>query len=180
MAKVSIKVARRYARALFESCDKSKLDACNQSMHELAKLWQDSVQLRNSMLNPGFPVDQRRAAALDLAKRIAPQDNIFHNFVTTVIENGRQTSLPHIAQSFSEIIDEYKKVLALEVVSAFDLPGEERGRIEEKIRGECGSSAKITWRTDKSILGGLVVKAGDKLLDASIAGSLQRLSSNLI
>jgi F-type H+-transporting ATPase subunit delta len=104
----------------------------------------------------------------------------FANFLQLLVENDRFGYLPEIGQEFAAAVAQLKKSLALEVVSAFPLPSDERSSLETRIKGEFGAMASISWSVDPLILGGLLIKAGDKLLDGSVGGSLERIRAELV
>ena len=180
MASGKGKLAKRYAKALFELCDISNMEDVAQGLGLLGKCWHENVELKSLLRNPAVPERERKAVALDLAARVRPSDHNFANFLQLLIENDRFGYLPEIAQEFAASVAQLKKSLALEVVSAFVLPSDERGSLETRIKGEFGAMASISWSVDPSILGGLLIKAGDKLLDGSVGGSLERIRAELI
>jgi len=176
----NLKVAKRYARALFELCDLSKLDEMEAALQSFSKLWLDDLKLRSAMLNPAFPLNERLSALRDLATNIKSGDKNFSNLLEILLQNKRLEVMPEISSAFSEMIDQIKKLLSLEVTSAFELPQDEKEKILKRVQTDCGSMASIVWKTDSEIIGGLKIKAGDKLLDGSVTGSLERFRNQLI
>ncbi len=180
MAKVQGRVAKRYARALFDTVSPDKLESLSQSLNTLSQTWEENLQLRAAVLNPAIPSHVREEIIADVANQIRAGDKEFSNFTQILLNNQRLSSLPQIAQLFSEMVDQLKKVLALEVTSAFDLGSDEKKSIEDRVKGEFGNVPKVSWKTDRSLIGGLIIKVGDKLLDSSVRGSLEKLKSELI
>ncbi|MCB0310954.1 MAG: F0F1 ATP synthase subunit delta [Bdellovibrionales bacterium] len=180
MNKPGLKVARRYARALFESCDFSALESMLASLRQFLELWEGSEILRATMHNPAVPMNQKESALKDVCALVKPTDDKFSNFISLLLNNKRLEALPQIVELFAGMIDQARKVMSLEITSAFNLDGNEKQEIEKKIQASCGSMATITWEVDPSLIGGLTVKAGDRLIDASLAGSLDRVRNQLI
>jgi len=174
------KLGKRYAKALFELCDVSSLEEVSQALQTLGKCWHESVELKSLLRNPGVPERERKQVAADLALKVRKNDANFANFIQILIENDRFGYLPEIAQEFAAAVSALKKTLALEVISAFALPGDEQKQLESRIQSEFGTMASVSWSVDPSILGGLLIKAGDKMLDGSIGGSLDRIRSELL
>ena len=180
MARSPSKVARRYARALFEAYEPAKVEAAGAAIFSIAAIWESNRELREVLVNPGVPVSQRQLVVEDIANKIASGDVLLGNFSKLLIENGRISLWPEISAAFSHLVDLYKKRLALEITSAFELDGTERESILERVRRDFGGLASVEWRTDSTLIGGLRIKAGDLLLDSSVAGALQDLRENLV
>ncbi len=179
MAKAEGKVAKRYAKALLELCAPAQLEAVRDALNEFAALWSSDMQLRGALLNPAIPANSRNAIVSDIAGKIRSGDKNFLSFLLLLVQNGRCNVLPEIARVFSTMIDELKKLLSLEITSAFEVPANEKGDLQSKIQSQYGAMASLTWKTDGSLLGGLLIRAGDKLLDSSVKGSLEKIRSRL-
>ena len=179
MAKIEGKVARRYARALFELCQPEQMETRREALHTLSAAWTENRELRLALSNPGITISDREAIVRDLAAKALAGDAALANFLALLLTNGRISVLPQAATIFSDMVDASKRRLALEVVSAFDLSGQERASFEEKVRAQSGGMASITWRTDASLIGGLIIRAGDLELDGSVNGALEKIRTEL-
>jgi len=180
LKKSSHKTARRYARALFELCEPSRLEITRQALFDFTALWEESPEIRINLLNPALPLTQRSAALQTIAGRILESDPHWPGFLTLLLNNKRLGDIRAIAQAFAQIVAEVKKLLSLRISSAFALPSEEQNSISAKISSEFGSLASIEWTVDPELIGGLRIKAGDRLLDGSLKGSLDRLRTQLM
>lgn len=149
-------------------------------MQSLADTWEKNSELRSALTNPAFNIEQRIDAAKQIALNIRPGDEKFSNFVCLLCESSRLNNLPLISDAFSGIVAELKKILALEVTSAFEISAAERESFTDRIQKEFGSLASVKWHLDPEIIGGLRVRAGDRLLDNSIKGALNRLENTLL
>jgi F-type H+-transporting ATPase subunit delta len=174
------KIAKRYARALFESYDPSKLEEIAAALQDLANAWTSNESLRTALVNPAVPLSERQSIVEDIARRAGNNDQFLINFSCLLLENGRIASLPEVATGFALLLDLLKKRLALEVTSAFDIDGGEREQILDQVRRDFGGLASIEWHVDKEIIGGLRIQAGDLLLDGSVSGALADLRTSLI
>ncbi len=180
MAKVEIKVAVRYARALFELCPPADLDQLSEALKLLAAAWKENIELRNVLLNPAIKLSQRQEVLQDLAKGVLPASITLQNFVSLVLEAGRVSSLEQIAKEFQKLVDSLKKVLALEVTSAYPVAEEERRQVLERLQSEYGTLASVDWLVDTALIGGLSIRSGDRVLDNSVRGSLEKISKSLV
>lgn len=180
MSKSHGKVAKKYAKALLEAYDIKDLDAVRDALNIIANAWRENIELRQVLLNPGLKQEGRAAVLVDVAKSVRAGDQQLSNFLALLLESNRLPALPEISQTFSTLVDELKKAMALEITSAFALPDGERQQLEGKLRADFGQMASINWGVDQSLIGGLVVRCGDKLLDGSVSGTLQRFRSELL
>ena len=180
MATAEGKVAKRYARALFELTAVPELDRTNDALKAVAGAFSESEELRHVLLNPGIPLVQRTAVAQDVARVAGGNVAILENFVGVLLQNGRIELLGEIAKEFSALVAHVKKILALEVVSAFPLSDGERREIQERMQRDFGSLAALSWSVDPALVGGLVVKSGDLQLDGSVKGVLERARESLL
>lgn len=180
MATSEGRVAKRYARALFELTAVPDLDAVSGSLAAVADAFESSIELRHALVNPGIPLPSRIAVAQDVARATGASSETLTNFIGVLLENGRVEQLGEIVREFSALVAQVKKILALEVVSAFPLGDAERREIHDRIQKDFGSMASLAWSVDASIVGGLVVKSGDLRLDGSVKGVLDRARESLL
>lgn len=172
------KVARRYANAFISALQPAQFENARMSLNAFAEAWEKDTMLRDSMINPATPIDQRVAAIRDIALAVTKSQETA-SFLGLLVNNRRISALPEIAVAFSRFVDELRKQLTLEITSAFPLDNSEREAISTKVQKEFGSLASITWNVDKSLIGGILVRNGDRLLDGSIKGSLERVRNLL-
>ena len=125
-------------------------------------------------------VKDKVAVARDISEAISAGNTKLSNLVALLIENGRIGTLSQVAKTFSSIVDSVHKALEVEVTSAFELEESERSNIETQIKGEFGEKARINWSVQSDILGGLVIRCGDKMLDSSVKGSLESIRHSLM
>jgi F-type H+-transporting ATPase subunit delta len=180
VAKTSEKIARRYARALFDLCTPAQVEECRGALDSFAKLWKGSKELREAVLNPAIPLAERAAVLKEISQKIAPGNQNIEGAIQLLFTKGRLVSIPDVAVVFGRMVDVVKKLLALEISSAFPLSEMERGGVLNQVQKEFGGLASIHWITDSNLIGGMRVKAGDKLLDASVRGSLERMKQVLL
>ena len=176
---MSQSIARRYARAIIELIAPTQYEAYAATLLELSKLWDRAAELRSALKNPGYAQSDRRAALEQIVSTVPGADQKIKNLMSLLLENDRLNLLPHIAQSFAEMVAEIRKLLSLQVISASELNKEEQSSLSAEVQKTFGSMASIQWKVDKSILGGLQVKVGDRMLDSSVDGALTRLQSQL-
>jgi len=171
------KVAKRYARALFEVTQPQDFDATLRQLERLTQVWGASVEYRDSMLNPRVSDSQRLSVVDGVAQFLGGWVNEpTKKMVQALVELRKAHIVPSVATIFAQLVSEYRKSLALEVTFAQpvndDVVSGLRGRLFQALGGEVALNVK----TDPSLLGGLTIRLGDKLLDRSVAGALQRIA----
>lgn len=181
MKKVDFKVSKKYAQALFEHFQAQDLDKIVEALDSLALAWKSIAAELN---NPAAPLHVRSEALSDVAQRLLPGEQGFKNFLLLLLDNSRLNSIESIALIFKSLVEDFKKLLAIEVTSAFDLPELEKNEISLKVEKaifgkQLAKSISVTWLVNKDILGGLQIKLGDKLIDASIAGTLSKFETQV-
>jgi F-type H+-transporting ATPase subunit delta len=180
MAKTSIGLARRYARTFFSVCEPPQLKAISQALTELAALWHSDPQLRLLIKNPAVALAERRQVLADISQLVLPGNQKLANFLALLLENKRIDCISSIADAFSKLLDELQNMLALEVTSAFELGSAERDRLSQRIESDYGALATVNWLVDPLLIGGLRIKAGDILLDASLQTVLNNAQQELM
>ena len=100
-------------------------------------------------------------------------------FLDLLAENGRVDYLPEIAAQFEELVAADQNVADVQVVSAVPLDSRQTERLTAALKGRLGCEVRLHCRTDASLIGGAIVRAGDLLIDGSLKGRLARLETEL-
>lgn len=179
MAAIDGKTARKYAKALFELCGADEYETMRDALRDFSQAWESSTDLQAVMKNPAVSKSEKQAVIKEICTAISPGTENFSNFCMLLLENGRLSGIGEIAREYSALIDHVRKVLSLEITSAFDIPESEKSSVAEQVRSQYGSLASFDWKVNEELIGGLLVKTGDKLLDSSVKGSLEKLRASL-
>ena len=168
-------VGDRYAQALFDlALEAGRLDAVRADLTSLKAAWLDSADLRRLATSPLIASgDQARGltAIADKAKFNATT----RNFLGLLGQNGRASDLPAVIAGFEGLYARKTGVVAAEVISAVALSAAQTKTIQAELRAALGRDPELTARVDPSILGGLKVKVGSKLFDASLKTKLDQM-----
>jgi F-type H+-transporting ATPase subunit delta len=170
-------LARPYAEAAFRLArDKSSLPAWSGMLHFASQLSADERVARFAR-DPKIP----RARFLELflgvlGDRATPE---LANFVRVLQANGRLVLLPEITMQFDELRAEAEGTVVAEVVSAFDVSADEQNRIKTALAKRLNRRVTLTTRVDRALIGGVVIRAGDMVIDGSVRGRLQTLANVL-
>ena len=174
----STSAARRYAEAAFQLATRDgTFDAWASELAVAAQLIGDPRAAR-IVGNPSVPRADREAT-LDrlLAKRVSP---LVLNLVRLLDQRGRLTLLPAIAAEFTRLLDAMRGVVAATVTSAAPLEKAEVAAIGARLESMTGQTVKLATAVDPSLIGGLTVQVGDRMIDASVRGRLERLRDQLV
>ena len=169
-------LAERYAAALFDLADERKaLDAVATDLTGLRRLIDESADLRRMIRSPVLQRDAQARAIGAVADR-AGLNRLTHNFLGLLARNRRLFALPEMIQGFLQILAERRGEVTAQVTAAQDLSDTQRRAVDERLRKAVGSKVAIDFRVDPSLLGGLVVKVGSRMVDASLKSKLARLA----
>lgn len=174
------KVARKYARSLLESIPPAQMDSTAQALTSMAETWDECRELRNIILNPTIQRTQKLSLLKDIAKSIDANNSALSNFLCLLADNRRFDSIEEIAIQFQNQLDELKNRLKIAIISASEIERSEKTTLEEGVSKEFAGLASITWSVDPKLIGGVVMKSGDRMLDASISGSLERIKTGML
>lgn len=181
------RVAKRYARALFEVCMPTEFDATEKQLRTLAAAWASCLEFRQSMLNPSVE-DALRVQIVDaLAEELAAStgqggwaNQATQRTVQTLVSLRKGAVLPAISEAFARLVSEYRKSLTLTVSVAKSVTPEMIADVKAKLSQSLGGEVTITVNHEPALLGGMTIRLGDTLLDRSVAGTLQRIASQLV
>jgi len=169
--------ARPYARAVYNlATEKSAVDSWGEALAILAAVADDAT-MQELLDNPQLNKDQKGELLLKVVSDKLDQQQ--QNLVKLLAENGRLRALPEIAHQFETYRAEAEGKVEAEVISAFDLTKEQQQAITATLKSKLGRDVSITTRTDESLIGGVVIKAGDIIIDGSMKSQLEALAISL-
>ena len=174
---MSAGIASRYAQAVFEIADESaSLDALEKDVADLRAAISDSADLRMLINSPVYARDDMRCAIVEVANKVVVSASVANTLALMAMKR-RLPALPATLARIEVLIDERKGIAKAEVVSARELSAEETERLSGLLRRKAGKDVRIDRSVDPSLLGGLVVKLGSKMVDSSVKSRLFHLKS---
>jgi ATP synthase F1 delta subunit len=166
-------VAEVYARALFEAAkDGDVLDPVHEQLGQFADALNDDQNLARFFFSPYFSVDEKKDA---LRRAIDGAEPAFMNFLEALLERHRAPVIFRIRERFERFWEEEHKLLRVQVTSAVTLGDETINSIGESIGKQLGRTIELSSSVDAEILGGVVLRVGNFVLDASIRNRLEQL-----
>jgi F-type H+-transporting ATPase subunit delta len=169
-------LAGRYASALFDLArDGKQIDAVGRSLDTLNQALADSRELSELVDSPLVS----RAESGRAFAALAPQlqlDPITSNFIGVLARNGRKRELKSVIRAFRRLAADHRGETTADVITARPLNDDQVAQLKSQLRARAGTNVAIDARIDPQILGGIIVKVGSQLIDASIRTKLNRLA----
>ncbi len=174
------KVARRYAKALFEACDPAQFDVAAQQLSVLSAAWSKSVDFRECNLNPRITHEQRAQVLSAVVGALGGWKSDQVKRLVEILVSLRKASIfPRLREMFDALVREYRRHLAMEVTSAQVLSNEEAESMRTRLSAGLGGEVTLSVKCDPALLGGMTIRLGDRYLDRSVAGTLRRVAEQL-
>lgn len=165
----------RYALALLDLADEKKqLDQVADDLRGLKALLEESEDLRRLVRSPLFSRDQQAAAVAAVADRLGVSD-MTRKFVLVVAQNRRLFALDSMIDGYLAELARRRGEVQAHVTAARALSGAQLQSLDETLRGIVGGKVDIDVTVDPSLIGGLVVQVGSRMIDSSLRTKLQRL-----
>ncbi len=172
-------VAARYARALFElAAESGDTDGVAADLEKLGEAVEKSADLARLIESPLFDADEQ-IAGLDAIMDKLGIGALAANFVRLVAQNRRLALLPAMIEAYRTLVAERRGEIRVRVTSAAKLTATQEKKVTAALKEALGSEVLIENEVDPSIMGGLVVKAGSRMIDTSVKTRLNTLKSML-
>ncbi|MFN4177012.1 F0F1 ATP synthase subunit delta [Phenylobacterium sp.] len=168
-------VGERYAQALFDlAAEQKKVAAVEADLKSLKAAIADSRDLRMLLASPAFDADAKRKGLTAIADK-AKFDAVTKKFLGLLAVNGRASALSAVIASFERLAADARGAVSAEVVTALPLSPAQAKSVAQALRQALGKDPEITTRVDPALLGGIKVKVGSRLFDASLRSKLDSL-----
>jgi ATP synthase F1 delta subunit len=166
-------IADVYARSLFEVArDEGKLDVVREQIGQFADAVDENRELQVFFFSPYFSTGEKTEG---LKKLVDGAEPIVLNFLALLVEKHRMPAIFRIRTAFDHLWDTENRRLPVEVTSAIELEKKITKQIGDRIAEETGQKIELTATVDPDVIGGLVVRVGNTVLDASVRHRLDQL-----
>ena len=170
-------IAQVYSRSLFEVAkEQDKLDAIRDQLGEFTDALNDNRDLQVFLFSPYFSTVEKKEG---LHKVLDGADPAFQNFLDLLVEKHRMPTLFRIRRQFEERWQEENRLLPVSVTSAIELNDETVEQISSRIAEQTDRKIELTTDVNPEILGGIVLRVGNSILDASIRNRLEQVRRQL-
>jgi F-type H+-transporting ATPase subunit delta len=166
-------LARVYARSLFEvALEQGKLDLLREQLSQFADALAENRQLSVFFFSPYFATKEKQEG---LERIFEGPDEALLNFLELLIENHRMPVIFRIRSEYERLWEEENRMLPVEITSAIALDGQTTEELGRTIGERTGRKVTLAARVDPDILGGIILRVGNSILDASIRNRLEQL-----
>lgn len=173
-------VGRRYARALFQiGVDRGSFERLGDELGQLAAVYQSSSELRQTLENPVFRPSDKRAILEKILPRVTSTPEVTR-FVLLLLDRGRITALPAISRAYQELVDQHTGRVRAQVTSAQALAPADLDRVRRSLEKRTGKKVLVEAAVDPTLIGGVVARVGDLVLDGSVRTQLATLRDKLL
>lgn len=168
-------VGARYARALFDLAIETKaLDAVEADLKALKAAVVESADLRRLLISPAYTAEDKGRALAAIGEK-AGFSKTTQNFIGVLTANRRASALTVVIAAFERLLAAHRGVAAAEVTTAVKLTAAQAKKVKTALAEALGQDPDITTYVDPTILGGLKIKVGSRLFDASLRSKLDSL-----
>lgn len=168
-------VAGRYATAVFELAQEEKVvDAVARDFSDLAEMIAQDADLERFVRAPIFSREEHRKGMDALLRRMEAQP-LTVRFVLTLAQKRRLFALPEIIRAFDTLLANQRGEVDAEVTAARPLSDEQAAELKRVLKAKLGRDPRLQTKIDPSLLGGLIVKVGSRMIDSSLRTKLEGL-----
>ena len=163
---------RGYAQAIFAIADaEGALETIEDELFRFARALEREERFRAALTDPGLPAERKKAALTDVLGQRANEHTV--NLLGFLVEQGRARDLGAIVESLGELAAERRKAAVAEVRTAVPLDEEQRRRLAEALGRATGKTVDLRVVLDPSVIGGVVARVGDQVIDGSVRRRLE-------
>ncbi|MGH9931580.1 MAG: ATP synthase F1 subunit delta [Pyrinomonadaceae bacterium] len=172
-------VARRYASALADVViERGEAGLVQAELAAWGKMILENSALLEAFSNPTVAYEQKG----NVVKELIALTNVgptTANFLRTLLKNQRLAELPQVNTRLAQVLDERAGIVSAEIISARPVSESTKALLEQKLGEMTGKKARLTFATDESLLGGIVMRIGSTIYDGSVSNQLNRLRADL-
>lgn len=171
-------ISKRYATALFDiAVENNSIDELENQVRVLHEVLDSEEQFMQILHHPHILGDEKIQLLKDVFS--SQISNELMGLLVLVVQKGRQEYILEILSTFLDEVKKHKDIVTAVVVSAVPLKDEQIDKIKQNLTNSVKKQIQIETQVDSSIIGGLKIRVGDRILDASVQGKLQGLKTRL-
>jgi|Deesub1362A_J573_1020465.scaffolds.fasta_scaffold00415_31 F-type H+-transporting ATPase subunit delta len=171
-------VAARYAQALFDVArDSDTIADTENELRGILQALKESRELQQVLYNPQVPVDLKKEIIKEVFGAHVSKNTL--NFLCVILDRRREVYLKDIVEQYVALANETRNVIQAEVTSAVELPTVHKVNLGQVLSRMTGKEIRISYQVNPDIIGGLVVRLGDRIIDASVKRQLERLKDSI-
>jgi F-type H+-transporting ATPase subunit delta len=172
-------IARVYASSLIDTGQENNiLPEIEEEIKFLADLITENNDVRQFLNSPGIPKDAKK----DFVEKVfkGRLSDLSSNFLNVLIDNDRQSSIVDISHAVIELMDDVYKRQRITVISSVPLDTASKNKLTAKLKENLKKDVILNEEIDESILGGIIIKIGDNVIDGSLSKDLRNITNTLL
>lgn len=168
-------IGKVYAAALYElATESSTLESIYKELNECAAIFKDNPELVKLFSAPNIPLKDK----LDIVGKVF-DDGVIQNLICVMTRNRRITRINDVCIEFNKKYNEFKNIAEMTVYTVKPLEKTEREALIKKLSDKYGKTVKLTEKSDPDLIGGIVVRYGNKVMDGSVKAKLRKVASDI-
>lgn len=169
-------VARPYTKAVFEYArDAGTISSWSDSLKDAAQVASDAV-MKSILGNPALTSEQKANAVISVLEDL---DESGQNFIRLLADNQRLALIPEIAVQFEQLKANQESNVEIDVTTAYELDEQQQQKLTQALSAKLGRDVALSSNVDKSILGGVVIRTQDLVIDGSVRARIAKLAEVL-
>jgi F-type H+-transporting ATPase subunit delta len=170
-------IAQVYARSLFEVAqERDELDVVREQLGQFADALEENRELATFFFSPYFSTEEKKDG---LHRTVEGASDTVRNFLELLVENHRMPVIFRVRREFESLWEDANRLLPVEITSAIALDESVAARIGEEIGRQTGRRVELKSTVDPAVIGGIVLRVGNSILDASIRARLETLRTQV-
>jgi F-type H+-transporting ATPase subunit delta len=170
-------IAQVYARSLFEVAqERGELDVVREQLGQFADAVDENRELATFFFSPYFSTEEKKDG---LHRTVDGASETVRNFLELLLENHRMPVIFRVRREFDSLWEEANQLLPVEITSAIALDESVAARIGEEIGRQTGRRVELKSTVDPAVIGGIILRVGNSILDASIRARLETLRTQV-
>ena len=176
---LSMELARKYARAIFElACEEDQLKEYGADIALVQQTMVDCPELKSFINNPNFPPEDKKTLLKEVfAEELRPT---VMNFLLLLVDKRRMQVFVAISAIFAQLANDKLGIAVADVTTTEPLGEAQKAALKEKLERVTGKQISLREHSDPAIIGGVVVRIGDRRIDGSIKGRLDAMTADLM
>lgn len=171
-------IAKKYSKALFSLAEeKDKFIKFKKDLNSIKEAFTEHKEFKNVLFHPRIKIEEKKRIFDRIFEEEISQE--IYNFIQLLIDKRRIFYIKAIINQFNDLVNDREKILEIEVVSAIELEEDMKDRLKDKLEKGMEYEIILNNTVDPEILGGLVLKIGDKIIDGSIQHELNTISEKI-
>jgi F-type H+-transporting ATPase subunit delta len=171
-------IAQVYARSLFQvATEHGDIDVVREQLGQFADALSESRELQMFFFSPYFSTEEKEDG---LRRAVTGADDTVMNFLSLLLENHRMPVIFRARRVYDSLWEDANKLLPVQITSAVELDPSVAERVGDEIGRQTGRTVELTSTVDPDVLGGIVVRVGNSIIDASIRTRLENLRKQVV